>query len=533
MQLISVLRWLLGKASKKGEKFTKGKPAKRKVYERKNARVFIKMKIIIDTEDDERKDDETKDTMTNRIAASMICLEAGAEIVDDTGERIAGPHKKYPMIAVPPTTKKGVGFSVHYKPSVGILFYSATHDFDLKKFVTRVSDRMHSIGDSHLNTSRAISAAPCAILRKTEVIASRQCVEIVSSIDDVKRILTKRKPALERKRRTGRRRAHSPVDAAPETQKYTRKIIVLPPTFQHYLPMFSNTHGSVFTWFVMNGSAALSLLSKSPGRHINCVNAMIASVFADFGKVFDIRQCMETMKIPPLRRKYYQRPDPWEKGDQKGEKKDGRKDDEIPLLIKTVSKEAILVNIDSEEMTVVGSRNNFIKIQTENKLPAARRGDWKDLDVVSDEKNGIHRCFLCDIPLWGNVFVVHGAKPTEVMDPIIGQRGIAVCKFCNDNLVRASGLKYTLYKVKLPQTQIQALEASEYRDYVPILKIATETKQQNCAIIDPVPGLPGVYIISGKIVLATEETLPEFMELGIPSIVDLPIVRVGAIAEAP
>src|SRR3989338_11289767 len=98
-----------------------------------------------------------------RIASLMLCMEHGAKAYNfDLTER-DHPHDAWPTIPLKAMTKKGFDTTVHYKPSVGIIYYTPSDELDIKKFIDNIVSELETIPHDHLLEKRAVAAASSSV----------------------------------------------------------------------------------------------------------------------------------------------------------------------------------------------------------------------------------------------------------------------------------------------------------------------------------------------------------------------------------
>jgi hypothetical protein len=106
-----------------------------------------------------------------RLAAEMLCLEHGARAVGPDLQPLPPPHEPWPTVRLGPVTAGGRPCTVHYRPTVGVVFYTLPPGGSVADLVGRLSARLELAGDGHLRGGRAVAATPATVLRHQGRIA--------------------------------------------------------------------------------------------------------------------------------------------------------------------------------------------------------------------------------------------------------------------------------------------------------------------------------------------------------------------------
>lgn len=96
-------------------------------------------------------------TALTSIVAEMLCIEAGAVIVTPDLKSLQLPHAAYPTIKINPITKLGKEIVIHYRPTVGMIYYTESDNFCVQEFVQTISLQLTKF--SHLMQYRSGSSA--------------------------------------------------------------------------------------------------------------------------------------------------------------------------------------------------------------------------------------------------------------------------------------------------------------------------------------------------------------------------------------
>ncbi len=186
-----------------------------------------------------------------RLAARMLCLEHGEEAYGPDLVLRPAPREPCPTITVRPLTDKGLPVVVHYRPTVGVIFYTAGEAFAIRDFVGRISALLNSVSEDHLKGYRAVAASPSTVLRHKGrvnggnlIVGPRKCFK---------------KSVAEKSGLPGR-------------------ILMWPPEGEDDPPPHYSIRAA-FTWVFLPVTAALSLTGSEMLEPV--VNALVASVFYD------------------------------------------------------------------------------------------------------------------------------------------------------------------------------------------------------------------------------------------------------------
>jgi hypothetical protein len=99
-----------------------------------------------------------------RLAALMLNLEHGCWAYGPNLEPLPGPHEPWPVVPLPPVTAQGVGVVAHYRPTVGLVYYTASDALRLPALLGRLAALLGGT-EEHLKGYRAVAATPMTVLR--------------------------------------------------------------------------------------------------------------------------------------------------------------------------------------------------------------------------------------------------------------------------------------------------------------------------------------------------------------------------------
>ena len=195
-----------------------------------------------------------------RLAAEMLCLEHGARAVGPDLQALPAPHAPWPVVEIPPLTAGGSACHVHYKPSVGVVYYTEGAGFCIASLVARLAAAIarSSRGYAHLcDDSRAVASAPATVgLLRSRCRVSREYVTGPAA-----EIASERLPA----------RAHVPA-----------RLLTWTPLNDLDCPLYYSSRVA-FTWVFMPVTVAIAAEGR-PFNSMEAVNAAVSAVFYDDGR---------------------------------------------------------------------------------------------------------------------------------------------------------------------------------------------------------------------------------------------------------
>jgi hypothetical protein len=203
-----------------------------------------------------------------RLVAWMLNMESGELAWDDAARPTALPRAPWPVVELEPATEKGLPTRVHYRPTVGVVYYTVHADFELRPLVARLSKALHASGDAHLIGPRAVTTTATSVLRHHgRIRGGRQTVAAAQAQQLFKQ-------------------------AAPQEALPARMLTVIEDAECHEPPRYYSAHAS-FTWVFAPATVAISINSFSS---MHAVNAMVASLFFDAGLVARARDGAEVYR---------------------------------------------------------------------------------------------------------------------------------------------------------------------------------------------------------------------------------------------
>lgn len=194
-----------------------------------------------------------------RLVAEMLCLEHGARAVGPDLQPLPAPHEPWPVVKLRPITAKGVPYAVHYRPTVGVVFYTLAPGSRVADLVGRLSAQLERAGDAHLRAYRAVAATPATVLRHKGrvagghvIVGPRKCYK---------------KPVVKK------------ADLPARLLQWT------PPDDDEPPPHYSIR--AAFTWVFMPVTAALAI-GEGDFDSMPAVNATLSAVFYDEARICNI-----------------------------------------------------------------------------------------------------------------------------------------------------------------------------------------------------------------------------------------------------
>lgn len=187
-----------------------------------------------------------------QLAAEMLNMEIGARAFGADGAPLAPPHAPWPLIAVPAATTAGVPYEVHYRPAVGVVYYTRPDRFSVQALVRRLVPLLEAAGAAHLQGYRAAAASPAAVLRYQG--RARAGTTVKGPCDP-------------------------PARLAREGAKIPARLMVFTPDTSTEAPRHWSV-AAVFTWVFMPIEAALRASREGYSSMAN-VNALVAGLVFD------------------------------------------------------------------------------------------------------------------------------------------------------------------------------------------------------------------------------------------------------------
>lgn len=363
------------------------------------------------------------DGQIDNIVSEMLFIERGT--------RNGAP---WPIITMDPITKNGLPYIIHYRPSVGIIYYTLNVEHKIKDLVESISKKLKD--DSHLCT--VISAAtPNTVMRQKSRIAGgniivgpRKCYK---------------KSIVEKSNLPARLLQWTPIDDLE------------PPP--HY-----SIHAA-FTWVFMPVTVALTI--ENSGFHsMSAVNATVSAIFYDGANLSNFSNDDEVTTLKFTNFKHVKLPSILESSMA-----------DIPAFTKGV----ILID-QSGFMTYVGRTLNLhtrtIKqtyINTLPEIPWDPSNIIPNLNHADDDTRKNFQCISCLSPLSKGPVVLFYDEELKIKT--------LLCKFC----WAALDPQITATQTIFPYSQVETAAACP--GYGVISKIISGTAT-------PIDNSEGAFVVS-------------------------------------
>ena len=445
-------------------------------------------------------------TCETQLAAEMLCLEHGARAVGPDLAPLPPPHAPWPLIAIPPATKAAVPYSVHYRPAVGVVFYTRPANFDVAAFVHRIRALLGA-SDAHLRGYRACAASPAAVLRY-----KGRAREGASTIIAGPR---------------------APPTKLPRVGVVPARLLVFTPPDHAVVPRHWSV-AAVFTWVFMPIEVALKASLEGYSSAANA-NALVA------GLVFDAAAILGAARVPrdvdtitPTDLGCASLPAGF---------------DPAPILLLCGPRAPGALVIDGATVTFAGSYRNMRRQSAQD---AARHAlgvaalpvmPWNEALAAGD---GRDTCIICHVPLAGAVVVARQMRSAPNVHNRMFPPGytvgtdlnatVAFCRFCCPPLeCLRDHMHGVCARAIVPRTLAEACAA--YPAYAPLAPLLT-------GVVRAVPNVANAYSLEtktyGEIVLAggtlgafPTVACPAIGALRLPAFPQLNLISVAAIPAAP
>jgi hypothetical protein len=193
-----------------------------------------------------------------RLAAEMLCLEHGARAVGPDLQLLPAPHAPWPVVTLPPVTTGGAPCGVHWRPTVGVVYYALAGRDRVADLVADLSARLDRAGDAHLRGGRAVAATPSTVLRHRGRIAGGHAI-------------------------AGPRKCYRKAAARADRADLPARLLLWTPPDDHEPPPHYSIRAA-FTWVFMPVIAALEI-SRAGFDSAAAVNAVVSAVFYDGARI--------------------------------------------------------------------------------------------------------------------------------------------------------------------------------------------------------------------------------------------------------
>jgi hypothetical protein len=416
-----------------------------------------------------------------RLTATMLNIEHGALAYSPNLEPIAPPHAPWPTISVPPITQRGLPTAVHYRPSVGIVFYTKSERFDIKSLVDRLAAQLGQVSDSHLKLNRVAAASPTTVVRQSGQISGGNLV-------------------------TGPRKCFKKVVPVGELPS---RILMWTPETETELPLHFSLRAA-FTWVFM---PVMSVIGLTSFLNMSEVNAMVASIFYDAALISSFNDNDESFKISL---KDFDLP-PAPKGLDLSIAQANTTPNQV--ADRRFGAGAIVVDLGTGAMEFVGhhytlDRDNFAMNRVLASVP------WEPEKLIL-RLPGCFQCTCCNAPIGGPAVVVSGLKtPTvrnchrtrhhywcgegaSIFGEVNNDKWMLICMRCATVLDRTncltSHMGAQVRRTVVPMTQAESAAACPGYESVGVLLRGTAARipglEAALRVLDPRDG--SSYIIAG------------------------------------
>jgi len=452
---------------------------------------------------------ESANDATYRLISEMLCLEHAARathVVGSTIEVLPYPHDPYPLINLKTITTQGLPYNVHYRPTVGIVYYTQSKNFNINNLATTVGRELDKFGYKHFQTYRSVAATSTTILRhkghfndKTRILGPTQYLNITNSVD---------------------------IKILP-----ARVILWLPIDNYELRPPPYYSSIAAFTWIFMPVRTAI-MINERGFNSMHEVNAIISAILYDDGNICkfannDIArqikyESFNIVSVPPCININHHI------------LRDG-------IFIVNTSEKKLIYACNAVNNYTFQQPNSIIDLDNRvHKLPTE---EWKpetlllqsgkvslqngkiilnNVHIQAENRCEAFQCLICKVPLSGINIVIRRKNQVNDFD-----KGLLLCKFCW-NLT--SGVEFTnsiqISSINIPFTQAEV--AACCTGYEHIAKLLT-------GIVTPVDNCTGAFLIeipskNGPImsVIITSENLGKYAILTYPKLIHM---KIGVISE--
>ena len=453
-----------------------------------------------------------------RLIAEMLNLEHGALVVDpDSLQPLPPPHATWPAVVMPPRTAEGHPFTIHYRPTVGVVYYTQAQGEDVEGLVAGVASMLERAGDAHLRQRNyAVAATPAAVLRHTGRVS---CCNVIFG------------PRKNNHAASPGGANCRPGDLLPaRLLVYTADGVTTPPA--HY-------GRAGFTWVFMPIAAALAIGERGFDS-MPAVNASISAIFFDGGRASTLRDGAEVsllaedhFEVPPV-------PDLFAFGEEpRGEEPRGGEEppDRDPQGGAGIGPRSggVLLALPGGRLEFVGRASN---LSAGSVWPPACLGaecpslePWAPETIALRDSEGLYaeglyateasrnfQCVVCEAPLGGEVVVVRGARVPPAglhhhwhnhgrrEGSLLTEGGLLLCMFCWAGLESPAcltthmGARATRTVIPYPQASAAAA-CPEYWRLAPLLAGSVTPLTPGAVIVQMPPGGPGggaSVVLAGK-----------------------------------
>jgi hypothetical protein len=463
-----------------------------------------------------------------RLAAWMLNMEHGAVAYGPDLLPLPGPHEPWPLVRLAPLTEKGLPAVAHYRPTVGLVYYTASDRLQVGALVDRLVALLEGLPEDHLKGHRAVAATPATVLRHRGRVLGGNLV-------------------------IGPRRFYKKPVAEKKDELPARLLIRTPEADLEPPPHYSIR--AAFTWGFMPVTAALAIDTLGS---MAAFNAVVASLFYDAGLVSKLADGADEHRLTLADFDFPRLPAFLAGADAALEKPDPREARFGPEAHGAMPASAafgshgVLLVTPSRHLTFVG---NHLCLRARappahSHLPLAA---W-DPAAVAVRGPGQFQCCACDAPVGGEAILLWNPKspavschrawfylPLPTGTPLLrgdnANRALVLCLFCWGALESASCLSEhmgaRLARTVVPHTQAEVCAACPgYSGLAPLL---------DAWPVRAIAGVAGAFVVTtslngpgaGAAVVLASEKLGPYPMLTAPGVASfrLPVVPNLRIAE--
>jgi hypothetical protein len=420
----------------------------------------------------EKTDDEV------RLVAAMLNIEKGALAVGPNLEPLPPPHEPHPVVKMDPITARGVPYVIHYRSTVGVVYYTLTQGSHIAALIGRLAAQLDRAGDAHLRGYRAVAATPTTVLRHKMRVAPAGGSMVVGPQKCHKKAIVDNKAGL-------------PARLLHQWLPPNDGSDIKPPP--HY------SVGAAFTWVFMPVTAALAM-GEIGFDSMPAVNASLSAIFYDGGQTSNIPDGGEIALLTPNHFDVVGLPD------------------FLRLPPHHMPRHGVILVHEDGRLTFVGRILNLHLKAGRNVWPPERSilqqlpaEAWAPETIllpgekIANSKSRGFQCVSCLAPLGGVVVIIRGGCvpatnlhrdwfycAAEPRTPLVGNAaaGLPLCAFCWNSLESpaclADHMGASLTHTTIPFSQAEAAAACPSHKMLAPLLAGTAT---------PITGAKGAFIV--------------------------------------
>lgn len=342
------------------------------------------------------------------LVAEMLCLEHGNRAFDSKMQPLPKPHALWPTITIQPKTTRGLPYTIHCRPSVGVVFYILPAAQSISKVVHSVAAKLRVAGASHLcesyrtrsTTTLTMEQSNLNVTPETIVFGMRMCFK---------------------------------KGVKAEVSLPARLLLWTPPQGAD-LPMHSSKRAA-FTWVFMPVDYAIN-------SNINHI--VLSSILYDATNVCSLDAGVDVDRL--LWDSFQQPPPP-------------------PLISTIVCCECLIITPKSISLV----KNTQILQYRFIPIPMSEK--WNPQSMLTAKDIQTFHCMQCDIPLGGKCVVLRELEDTDgpVCFGECAADGVLLCVYCW-NTFGIVAHRYKVYRTEIPISQSEvAMADKKYASIAPIL----------------------------------------------------------------